>query len=673
MAHPTKSRHISSLGSPDEHPVKCPECDSENPRPAFFCNQCGAALYRQADQEKKRAYRATLRTLKRYLLLLILAAGFLLVGFWFALRTTAPIPEMDCGTESLAVIQEPIADPPGLSAKKQEPPLPAPAIEKMPQKSEPVFVEASQPPVQPVKEVPKFTLTTRMVAVLNPWGQVVNKIPVVVVAGGWMALPTRPAIGGNRFILGNETPDKVDLEGGLWLPRDMIGLWRVQGEVSLNSPALQPWSKNLPLHWLSLRTGQMHAALDIAPYAENGYYLNCHLPEWLNEFGLFIQDNKVVGWTFGPLLADGFLWDGDIEKVTEYESFPADFYRHTFAGGREEQFAKALALDNNTPVADRLQMVVAGFRLAPKLTENETPAELGVENMLHFLDTLLSQAMEQGRFNELVKIFDGETLKALGNVGLLFKIIPATIKVAGYAEAIRLARDVGPALHDISADNQARFDKLLSESYWSFIGELMEERDLPGAWLYYGQAKELFPESPEIHLSGVQLSLAAGDWQEAERLLYAREYPASFAELVQVLGNRISELKSQEGKIVIRFQPGTMTIPVTALINGLYEQHFIVDTGASMVSIPSSTVQALGMTVDEHAPVHFVSTAGGVTAAYEIKLGSIELGDWVVNNLNALVMDIPGQPNLGLLGLNFLNHFRMELDTDKGILLLSPL
>jgi hypothetical protein len=37
-----------------------------------------------------------------------------------------------------------------------------------------------------------------------------------------------------------------------------------------------------------------------------------------------------------------------------------------------------------------------------------------------------------------------------------------------------------------------------------------------------------------------------------------------------------------------------------------------------------------------------------------------------------LVLDIPNQPDWGLLGLNYLERFRMDMNTEEGVLLLEP-
>ena len=195
---------------------------------------------------------------------------------------------------------------------------------------------------------------------------------------------------------------------------------------------------------------------------------------------------------------------------------------------------------------------------------------------------------------------------------------------------------------------------------------------MQGAWRAYRLGSRRLPDDPGIHLLGVQLALAENNWVEAEELLAQREYPASLRDKVQNLQNQISELKAQEGKIVINFTPGSRHIPVSAVLNRETTQNFIVDTGASMVTIPRSTAEYLGLAIDDRNPMRRVVTAGGVRFAPEVTVSSITIGGWEVNDVKALVLDIPDQPDLGLLGLNYLQNFRMDVDTEQGTLLLEP-
>ena len=89
-----------------------------------------------------------------------------------------------------------------------------------------------------------------------------------------------------------------------------------------------------------------------------------------------------------------------------------------------------------------------------------------------------------------------------------------------------------------------------------------------------------------------------------------------------------------------------------------------------MVTIPSSTARELGLPIPN--PKRKVFTAGGVQYAPEVTLSSITIEGWEVRNVRALVLDIPNQPDWGLLGLNYLQRFRMDMNTEEGVLLLEP-
>lgn len=133
-------------------------------------------------------------------------------------------------------------------------------------------------------------------------------------------------------------------------------------------------------------------------------------------------------------------------------------------------------------------------------------------------------------------------------------------------------------------------------------------------------------------------------------------------------------MKGDEGEIVVRFPGMSSRILVNAVINETGYQDFLVDTGASPVTIPSSTVEALGLEVVEghHGGRRSVSTAGGIVMAREVMLDSIEINGWIEYNVRALVLDMPDQPGLGLLGLNYLGRFQVDLKPEEGMLKLTP-
>lgn len=92
-------------------------------------------------------------------------------------------------------------------------------------------------------------------------------------------------------------------------------------------------------------------------------------------------------------------------------------------------------------------------------------------------------------------------------------------------------------------------------------------------------------------------------------------------------------------------------------INGVPVQ-FLIDTGASYLSIPSSMVDRLGIIVDQ-TPTNQVtlSTAAGKVNAYRVIVDSVHFSVIEQNHVAAVVVPKLDQP---LLGMNFLNRLQMS-------------
>lgn len=109
---------------------------------------------------------------------------------------------------------------------------------------------------------------------------------------------------------------------------------------------------------------------------------------------------------------------------------------------------------------------------------------------------------------------------------------------------------------------------------------------------------------------------------------------------------------------------------VEARINGETSVRLIVDTGATATVLSPSVARQLGLTVRTEPPV-VVRTAGGTVQAGLAEVGEIEVGGRKAGPLRVVIHDaVPGAD--GLLGMNFLGLFRVELDADAPALLLSP-
>lgn len=100
-------------------------------------------------------------------------------------------------------------------------------------------------------------------------------------------------------------------------------------------------------------------------------------------------------------------------------------------------------------------------------------------------------------------------------------------------------------------------------------------------------------------------------------------------------------------------------------INGRSTQ-FVVDTGATMVSMGAAEARRLGIAFEAGQRMQ-AHTANGVTTGYRINLGTLRIQDVEVYNVEAAVIPT-GMPYI-LLGNSFLSRFRMT--QDNGIMTLK--
>jgi aspartyl protease family protein len=108
---------------------------------------------------------------------------------------------------------------------------------------------------------------------------------------------------------------------------------------------------------------------------------------------------------------------------------------------------------------------------------------------------------------------------------------------------------------------------------------------------------------------------------------------------------------------------------VTAMVNDRRPVPFLIDTGASGVSLPSEVVAQLGIRIRPDTPRATVSTANGYVRVPVVELDSVQLGRARVEGLHATVNPTM---NVGLLGGSFFNNFKYSVDIAAGVITLAP-
>ena len=102
---------------------------------------------------------------------------------------------------------------------------------------------------------------------------------------------------------------------------------------------------------------------------------------------------------------------------------------------------------------------------------------------------------------------------------------------------------------------------------------------------------------------------------------------------------------------------------VDATVNGA-SLPFIVDTGATNVSIDAAMAQQIGLNYQKGTP-GWSGTANGNVRSWHVKLDSIAVGPIILYGVDATVREGPGTGGIGLLGMTFLSRVEMKREGES--------
>lgn len=119
----------------------------------------------------------------------------------------------------------------------------------------------------------------------------------------------------------------------------------------------------------------------------------------------------------------------------------------------------------------------------------------------------------------------------------------------------------------------------------------------------------------------------------------------------------------------IPFERHGQVVVVEAVLNKKTAAKLVVDTGATFTMISAATAKELNLDYSQSQRTMPFQTANGIIQAPLTDLESITVGGIEIKNLTTAIHDaVPNANVAGLLGLNFLSNFRMDIDTAKGLL-----
>jgi clan AA aspartic protease (TIGR02281 family) len=530
------------------------------------------------------------------------------------------------------------------------------------------------------ERVEKLNIKSGIVKFSNKDNQVIHGISNVLFNGDLLAIPTRTFINGSKWSF-NLNDKSYEIKNGYWETGDVIGLWKIDKLKKNNRSDLKlvSWKRNKKIIWLSLNN--LNKKVQINKIKKTRRFDSAEiftLPENINSAGIFLQDNNLVGWTFDSLLPYGILWSDEKDEFLEKKISYRNIYNNYCVNGQEYNFNKALLLEDDS--AKKLELLVQSVMLPRRFKKINRNEELNRTDLLNEIHMTADALLKDGNWRGVKNYLTFKAVIECDDTAIFDDAFDAAQKNNKYLAPIKFLDDI-----IASKDPSGKLKDLATGKYVKLgivhINDLIKKGNNSDALTLFNKLYAKTKTNPEVNINGVKLLIWLNDWVGAEHLLYSIHYPSKYNTQLAELKNELDNLKKEvenedkdyyDNKTVVNFPIGTKGININAVINDFTPQEFLLDTGASMTTLPKSTLEELGVHVMMDSPEHRVSTAGGVISAREVHIDSISLQNCRVENLNVLALDLPGQSGKGLLGMNFLKHFHIEINHEKGTLTLVP-
>jgi clan AA aspartic protease (TIGR02281 family) len=145
-----------------------------------------------------------------------------------------------------------------------------------------------------------------------------------------------------------------------------------------------------------------------------------------------------------------------------------------------------------------------------------------------------------------------------------------------------------------------------------------------------------------------------------------------------IIDDRLQEESNQDEQsgeeITVPLTKIAGSLVVRVLLNQERWAHLIVDTGASMTVLSTDAALDLGILGTTDNELLTVNTAGGSVQVNMNYLSSLSVGSAQATNVAVAIHDLPDVPEHieGLLGMSFLKHFLVTLDSEHDQLMLRP-
>jgi clan AA aspartic protease (TIGR02281 family) len=251
---------------------------------------------------------------------------------------------------------------------------------------------------------------------------------------------------------------------------------------------------------------------------------------------------------------------------------------------------------------------------------------------------------------------DAPSLRAAVNILLRLSDYPTAVTVASNLIKLEPFYDNGYYLRAVAYDRSGSFKKAIDD-YITAI-ELFGNKDRIASVSYFGMARSYeklgqFCDAVLPIEAWVSLNPARNDTSQTRAII--TDYMAK--------GRCETATTSGEEKFAISRQTSIVKLPVT--VNGV-RGNFVLDTGATFVSLKNAFAQKAKVQIDQDSTVR-LHTANGPSEGKRGRAATIQLRSLQAKDV-AVVVQNDGQATYGedidgLLGMSFLSRFKVTIDT----------
>ena len=128
--------------------------------------------------------------------------------------------------------------------------------------------------------------------------------------------------------------------------------------------------------------------------------------------------------------------------------------------------------------------------------------------------------------------------------------------------------------------------------------------------------------------------------------------------------NRLKNLEDTVLSEAIELRKGGGdSLLVSVVVNDEHAQEMVLDSGASLVCLPNAMAGQMGISVSSLDPrIMLVLADGGQIEAHLVRLKSVRVGKFTVEDVECAVLSPAATHAVPLLGMSFLGNFKFEVD-----------